>query len=117
MNTITERAVRACLDAHVPVLLWGPPGIGKSSSVAALAARRRQPIEIVVGSVREPSDFCGLPVVAGDGHSVVMAPPAWAERLAAAGQGILFLDELSTAAPAVQAAMLRVVLDRVGGDC
>ena len=85
--------------------------------MAALAARRGQPIEIVVGSVREPSDFCGLPVVAGDGRAVVMAPPAWAERLAAAGQGILFLDELSTAAPAVQAAMLRVVLDRVVGDC
>jgi hypothetical protein len=36
--------------------------------------------------------------------------------LADAGSGILFLDELSTAPPAVQAALLRVVLERVVGD-
>ena len=116
MNETTQRAVRACIDARVPVLLWGGPGIGKSSSVAALAARRNLAIEVVVGSVREPSDFAGLPVVAPDGTRVFMAPPAWALRLAEAGEGVLFLDELSTAAPAVQAAMLRVVLDRVVGD-
>ncbi|HVM02594.1 MAG TPA: AAA family ATPase [Acidimicrobiales bacterium] len=117
MNKTTQRAVRICLDAGVPALLWGGPGIGKSSAVAALAARRDEPIEIVVGSVREPSDFAGLPVVGADGRTVVMAPPAWAERLTGVTRGVLFLDELSTAAPAVQAAMLRVVLDRVVGDC
>ena len=45
-----------------------------------------------------------------------MAPPAWATRLAESGIGLLFLDELTTAPPAVQAAMLRVVLERVVGD-
>ena len=42
--------------------------------------------------------------------------PAWARRLAEAGRGLLFLDELSTAPPAVQAALLRVVLERAVGD-
>ncbi len=37
-------------------------------------------------------------------------------RLAEAGRGLLFLDELSTAPPAVQAALLRVVLERAVGD-
>jgi len=32
------------------------------------------------------------------------------------GRGILFLDEITTAPPAVQAALLRVVLERVVGD-
>jgi Sigma-54 interaction domain len=50
------------------------------------------------------------------GQGVRFAPPAWAQRLAAAGRGLLFLDELSTAPPAVQAALLRVVLERVVGD-
>jgi len=45
-----------------------------------------------------------------------MEAPAWARRLAREGKGILFLDEISTAPPAVQAALLRVVLDRVVGD-
>src|SRR5688572_19903164 len=72
------------------------------------------PLETVIAAIREPSDFAGLPVVtAGDVH---MAPPRWAERLAAAGKGLLFLDEISTAPPAVQAALLRVVLERVVGD-
>ena len=68
----------------------------------------------MIGSIREPADFAGLPVVI-DG-AVQMAPPLWARRLAAAGHGLLFLDELTTAPPAVQAAMLRVVLERVVGD-
>lgn len=41
-----------------------------------------------------------------------MAPPEWAVRLVRAGRGLLFLDELSTAPPAVQAALLRLVLER-----
>jgi hypothetical protein len=72
------------------------------------------PCETVIASIREPSDFAGLPVVVGDG--VRFAPPGWARRLAEAGRGLLFLDELSTAPPAVQAALLRVVLERVVGD-
>ena len=72
------------------------------------------PTEVVIGSIREPSDFAGLPVVI-DG-AVQMAPPLWARQLADARQALLFLDELTTAPPAVQAAMLRVVLERVVGD-
>lgn len=41
-----------------------------------------------------------------------MAPPDWAVRLVREGRGLLFLDELSTAPPAVQAALLRLVLER-----
>jgi len=56
-------------------------------------------VEVVVGSVREPSDFAGLPVVRDQG--TWFAPPRWAERLACAGSGLLFLDELTTAPPAL----------------
>ena len=48
--------------------------------------------------------------------SIRLAEPAWARDLAIAGRGILFLDEITTAPPAVQAALLRVVLERVVGD-
>jgi hypothetical protein len=71
-------------------------------------------VEVVIASIREPSDFGGLPII-NDGD-VILSPPVWAKRLAQAGRGILFLDEISTAPPAVQAALLRVVLDRVVGD-
>ena len=55
-------------------------------------------------SLREPSDFAGPPVVGHDG--VRMEPPDWARRLKEAGSGYLFLDELSTATPAMRAAVL-----------
>lgn len=107
-------ALGLAVAAGVPVLLWGSPGTGKSSAVRAMAAELGWPCETVIASIREPSDFAGLPVVVGD--EVRFAPPVWARRLAAAGRGLLFLDELSTAPPAVQAALLRVVLERVVGD-
>lgn len=100
--------------AGVPVLLWGSPGTGKTSVVRALGESLGWPVEVVVGSIREPTDFAGLPVVVDGG--VRLAAPEWARRLAAADCGLLLLDELTTAPPAVQAAMLRVVLDRVVGD-
>jgi hypothetical protein len=108
------RALGVAVAARVPVLLWGAPGTGKTSAIRAMAAAMGLPCETVIASIREPSDFAGLPVVVGD--AVRFAPPLWATRLAAAGRGLLFLDELSTAPPAVQAALLRVVLERTVGD-
>ncbi len=102
------------VQSRVPTLLWGPPGVGKTSTVKAIGEALGLPVEVVIASIREPSDFAGLPVVSNG--AVRLAPPAWAARLAQAGRGILFLDEISTAPPAVQAALLRVVLDRVVGD-
>ncbi|WP_223167329.1 AAA family ATPase [Nonomuraea sp. SYSU D8015] len=107
-------ALSVAVAANLPVILWGPPGTGKTSAVLALGRRLGLPVEVVVGSIREPSDFAGLPVLRDGG--TWLAPPRWAERLAATGTGILFLDELTTAPPAVQAAMLRVVLERTVGD-
>ena len=100
--------------ARVPVLLWGAPGTGKSSAIKAMSEALGLTCETVIASIREPSDFAGLPVVA-DGK-VIFAPPRWARNLVAQERGVLFLDEISTAPPAVQAALLRVVLERVVGD-
>ena len=119
----TVQALGVAVAARVPVLLWGAPGTGKTAAVNALAKALGWPCETVIAAIREPSDFAGLPVIersvgAAEGGKgrVVFAPPRWAERLADAGRGLLFLDEISTAPPAVQAALLRVVLERTVGD-
>ncbi|MBN0048450.1 AAA family ATPase [Streptomyces actuosus] len=107
-------ALTLAVAADLPVLLWGEPGIGKTAALTQLAASLDLPLTTVIASVHEPSDFSGLPVVGDDPavQGVPMAPPQWAVELVRAGRGLLFLDELSTATPAVQAALLRVVLER-----
>lgn len=107
-------ALTLAVAADLPVLLWGEPGIGKTAALTQLAAALDLPLTTVIASVHEPSDFSGLPIIGDDPaeHGVPMAPPDWAVRLVRAGRGLLFLDELSTAPPAVQAALLRLVLER-----
>ncbi|GAA3342530.1 MoxR family ATPase [Amorphoplanes nipponensis] len=107
-------ALTLAVAADLPVLLWGEPGIGKTAALQQLAASLGLPLTTVIASVHEPSDFSGLPVVGADPavQGVPMAPPDWAVRIVQQGRGLLFLDELSTAPPAVQAALLRLVLER-----
>jgi hypothetical protein len=118
-QAVVGEALGVAVAARVPVLLWGAPGTGKTSVIRALADAAELPCETVIASIREPSDFAGLPIVDRDGPAglqVSFAPPAWARTLAAAGTGLAFFDEISTAPPAVQAALLRVVLERTVGD-
>ncbi|AYF76904.1 AAA family ATPase [Nocardia yunnanensis] len=107
-------ALTLAVAADLPVLLWGEPGIGKTAALTQLAESLDLPLTTVIASVHEPSDFSGLPIIGDDPavQGVPMAPPDWAVRLVRAGRGLLFLDELSTAPPAVQAALLRLVLER-----
>lgn len=98
----------------IPVLLEGPPGAAKSSIVEQVAEECGLLTKVVIASIREPADFSGLPIPQDD--HVASMPVAWAYDLANAQRGVGFLDELSTAPEAVQAALLRVVLDRAVGD-
>ncbi|MCC3312614.1 AAA family ATPase [Nocardia africana] len=113
-SDIQLEALTLAVAADLPVLLWGEPGIGKTAALTQLSETLDLPLTTVIASVHEPSDFSGLPVVGEDpaAHGVPLAPPDWAVRLVRAGRGLLFLDELSTAPPAVQAALLRLVLER-----
>ena len=111
-TTIT--LIDACGRAGVAVLMMSDPGAGKSSMVRGLARNREVPCKTVLGSIREPADFSGLPVIRDDG--VILWPPGWARELVEAGAGFLLLDELTTCPPAVQGAMLGVALERMVGD-
>lgn len=93
----------------IPVLLWGRPGVGKSSFIEGLSSERMKVLTIVA-SIYDPTDFSGLPIqYKGE---VIYAPPAWIQEFKEATEGILFLDELSTCPPSVQAALLRVIFER-----
>ena len=111
----TYRALEICIASRIPVILWGPPGQGKTSVIRAIAKHQNRHLEILLASIREPQDFAGLPSI-HDGRAHLV-PPDWAVRLSEVSNGILFTDEVNTAPPSVQAALLRVSLDKVAGDC
>jgi len=96
----------------IPVLIWGNPGEGKSSFLEDLATPEF-PVLTLIASIHDPTDFSGLPIM--HNGKVHYAVPEWVEKFGDEGAGILFLDELTTAPPSVQAALLRVVLERKVG--
>jgi hypothetical protein len=107
-------AVCIAIEAGIPVLWWGAPGIGKTFRIRGYGEATKRLTEVVIASIHPPEDFSGLPV--RDGDRARYLPPEWAVRLVEAGGGLLFFDEISTAAPASQAALLRVVLERAVGQ-
>lgn len=100
---------------HTPVMLWGPPGVGKSQLVAQIAARHGAPMIDIRLSQMEPSDLRGIPFRSGE--LVEWAVPAMLPDAARhGGRGILFLDEITSAPPSVSAAAYQLILDRRLGE-
>lgn len=100
---------------HTPVMLWGPPGVGKSQIVAQIARRHDVALVDVRLSQMEPSDLRGIPFRVD--RFVEWAPPALLPDAARHGEsGILFLDEITSAPPSVSAAAYQLILDRRLGE-
>jgi len=120
IETILDREFTSCLNGqHTPVMLWGPPGVGKSQIIAGIAKKHAVPLIDVRLSQMEPTDLRGIPFRADErGRTVVkwsvpeMLPDA--ERHGPAG--ILFLDEINAAPPTVSAAAYQLILDRRLGE-
>lgn len=113
------------------IALLGPPGIGKSAAARALAramtAQRqaKNPLagealcEVIDLTNRMPEDIGGIPFRAlmGTVDITVYAVQSWLARLCQPGAyGVLLLDDLPTASPAVQVAVRALILDRMIGD-
>lgn len=95
-----------------PILLWGPPGIGKSGRVETAGDDCGLPVETVYLSTLQPEDISGIPMPDGNGGVTTVAHLGQLQSLIKAKRGILFLDELTCARPAVQGAGLGVVYNR-----
>jgi hypothetical protein len=100
---------------HTPTMLWGPPGVGKSQVVAQVASRHGVPVIDIRLSQMEPSDLRGIPFRVD--NLVEWAIPEMLPDAQRHGpEGILFLDEITSAAPTVSAAAYQLILDRRLGE-
>jgi len=113
---VLDKEYQSAIDGHhTPVMLWGPPGIGKSQMVAQVAQQHNIPVIDIRLSQMEPSDLRGIPFRIED--RVEWAIPSMLPDSKRHGvQGVLFLDEITSAPPSVSAAAYQLILDRRLGD-
>ena len=105
--------IHTLIHSDIPLFIHGSPGIGKSYIVADVAAKNNLELVDVRLSQMDPVDLRGVPSIKDD-QTVWMAPVFFPKDKES--EGILFLDELNSAPPSVQAAISQLVLDRKMGE-
>ena len=102
-----------------PIFIWGPPGIGKSDVVHQIGEYMDAHVIDIRLSLWEPTDIKGIPYYAANDNTMQWAPPVDLPDAKMAKKYkniILFLDEMNSAAPAVQAAAYQLILNRRVGQ-
>ena len=114
-STGARKGILKCFKKQRPVFLWGPPGIGKSELVEGITQELGGYCIDLRLSQCEPTDLRGIPFFNRENGKMDWAPPIDLPDDELASQYpivVLFLDEMNSAAPAVQAAAYQLVLNR-----
>ena len=110
-----RRSLLKAFKLKRPLFLWGPPGIGKSELVYDITTELGgHMIDLRLGQM-EPTDIRGIPFYNKDNGKMDWAEPIDLPTEELAAQYpivVLFLDEMNSAAPSVQAAAYQLILNR-----
>jgi hypothetical protein len=121
IDTVTVTSVQArkallkSFSTRRPVFIWGPPGIGKSEVVAQVAEELGGAVIDLRMAQLDPTDIRGIPYYNKELNKMDWAPPIDLPDQEFASQYpivVLFLDEMNSASPAVQAAGYQLILNR-----
>lgn len=99
------------INAKLPLMLVGAPGVGKSDLVALAAKLAGAKLVLIHASVADPTDPKGLPALV-DGKAEFLPYGDLRQLMNAKKTTICFLDDLGQAPPAVQAAYMQLILGR-----
>jgi hypothetical protein len=102
-----------------PVFLWGPPGVGKSDILAQIADEGNNLLIDLRMALLDPTDIKGYPYRDEVDNKMKWAAPAElpSQELASQYETVyLFLDELNSAPPSVQATAYQLILNRRVGN-
>ena len=105
------KSIKKAMSVKRPVMLWGPPGIGKSDMVHQIGADQNRDVIDIRLPLWEPTDIKGIPYYNTESNTMCWAPPVELPQ-DPNSNAILFLDELPSAPPAVQAAAYQLILNR-----
>jgi len=114
-----KASILHALKIKRPIFLWGGPGIGKSDVIHQIAKTIDAKVIDIRLSLWEPTDIKGIPYYNSKENNMVWASPSElpTEQMAKKHKNIvLFLDEMNSAAPSVQAAAYQLILNRKVGQ-
>jgi len=124
METLNVRAknvkpiILRALKVNRPIFIWGAPGIGKSELVQGIVDQGELGNALMIDmrlALLEPTDLRGYPFRNPETNTMEWSPPSDlpSQDLADSYDNVvLFLDELNSAPPSVQAAAYQLVLNR-----
>lgn len=104
------------IQSKIPTFLWGNPGVGKSSVVSQIANENGMEFVDLRLSLLDPTDLRGIPFFDKEEKTAVWAKPEFLPKSDSLSKGILFLDEINSAPPTIQAAAYQLILDRKIGE-
>jgi hypothetical protein len=110
------KVAKELIIKKLPIFIWGAPGIGKSSIVKEIARANKMEFIDLRLSLLDPTDLKGIPFFDPESREGVWAKPTFLPNSDDQRSGILFLDEINTAPPAVQASAYQLILDRRVGE-
>ncbi len=111
-----KEALIPLVDSQIPTFIWGSPGVGKSSLVAQIATQKNMKFIDLRLSLLDPTDLRGIPFFENETKKAVWAKPEFLPDTNSDDFGILFLDEINSAPPTIQAAAYQLILDRKIGE-
>ncbi|MEA2051057.1 MAG: MoxR family ATPase [Campylobacterota bacterium] len=111
-----KEALTPLIDEKIPTFIWGSPGVGKSSLVQQIAKQKNMKFIDLRLSLLDPTDLRGIPFFEAEQKKAVWAKPEFLPDSSSDEFGILFLDEINSAPPTIQAAAYQLILDRKIGE-
>jgi len=115
----TTDAIRRCLQAKLPIMVSGSPGIGKSAIFKQISDKYKLKLIDLRISTMDPVDFTGFPKIT-DNLATWVPFDVFPYETTPVPDGyngwLIFLDELNSAVPANQKAAYRLLLDREIGQ-
>lgn len=105
------------IPAHVAIMLWGSPGIGKTGVINTVYGEDMgATVHPILAGCSDPTDFGGIPNPMKDVPAFEHVPPYWAYLASSENPNpeslVLFFDDVVTADEQTQAALYKATHER-----